>query len=234
MKTNLKKATLVKRYKRFLADVILEDGTTTTIHVSNTGSMKNCGCEGDTVWYSTSDNPKRKYPYTWELTETTQGHIICVNTIAANRLVEEAISNYVITEVNAYETLKREVKYGTENSKVDFMLTGANKTDCYLEVKSCTFLENGKGYFPDAVTVRGQKHIRELIEMVEQGHRAILIFAVLHSGINSVSPANHIDPKYNELLLEASKVGVEIIAYKAQLSVSEIILTSKIPVDLFR
>jgi sugar fermentation stimulation protein A len=233
MKINLKKATLIKRYKRFLADVILEDGTTTTIHVSNTGSMKNCGCKGDTVWYSTSDNPKRKYPYSWELTETKQGHLICVNTIAANRLVEEAITNHVITEITGYETLKREVKYGIENSKVDFMLTDTNKVDCYLEVKSCTFLENEQGYFPDAVTLRGQKHIRELIEMVEQGQRAMLLFAVLHSGINSVSPANHIDSKYGELLLEASKVGVEIIAYKAYLSASEIILTSKIAVDIF-
>lgn len=233
MKINLKKATLIKRYKRFLADVILEDGTTTTIHVSNTGSMKNCGCEGDTVWYSTSDNPKRKYPYSWELTETKQGHLICVNTIAANRLVEEAINNHVIAEVTGYETLKREVKYGSENSKVDFMLTDSDKVDCYLEVKSCTFLEDQQGYFPDAVTVRGQKHIRELIEMVEQGKRAILLFAVLHSGINSVSPANHIDPNYGKLLLEASKVGVEIIAYKAHLSASEILLTSKMSVNIF-
>jgi len=238
----LKKSTLIKRYKRFLADVTLEDVTlkddtikdgATTIHVSNTGSMKGCGSPGDTVWYSTSDNPKRKYPYSWELTETKQGHLICVNTIAANKLVEEAINNHVITEVNGYKTLKREVKYGTENSKVDFMLTDPDRVDCYLEVKSCTFLENEQGYFPDAITVRGQKHIRELIEMVAQGKRAVLLFTVLHSGINSVSPAKHIDPKYTELLLEASKAGVEIIAYKAQLSVAEMTLSSKIPIILF-
>jgi sugar fermentation stimulation protein A len=232
MKFKLKKATLIKRYKRFLADVILEDGSITTIHVSNTGSMKNCGSEGDTVWYSTSDNPKRKYPYSWELTETKQGHLICVNTVAANKLVEEAINNLVITEVNGYESLKREVKYGSENSKVDFMLTTDGKMDCYLEVKSCTLLEDEQGYFPDSVTVRGQKHIRELIEMVVQGKRAVLLFTVLHSGINSVSPAKHIDPKYTELLLEASKAGVEIIAYKAQLSASKMTLSAKVPVIL--
>lgn len=230
--STLRKATLIRRYKRFLADVILENGTTTTIHVSNTGSMKNCGCEGDTVWYSTSDNPKRKYPYSWELTETKQGHLICVNTIAANRLVEEAINNHIITEVDGYQSLKREVKYGTENSKVDFMLTDTDKIDCYLEVKSCTFLENNQGYFPDAVTLRGQKHIRELIDVVAQGKRAVLLFAVLHSGINNVSPANHIDPKYGELLREAFKAGVEIIAYKAHLSNSEMTLTSKLPVKI--
>jgi sugar fermentation stimulation protein A len=232
MKIKFKKATLIKRYKRFLADVILEDNTTTTIHVSNTGSMKNCGSEGDIIWYSTSDNPKRKYPYSWELTETKQGDFICVNTIAANKLVEEAINNQVITEVNGYQNIKREVKYGSENSKVDFMLTDDEKVDCYLEVKSCTFLEDKQGYFPDSVTVRGQKHLRELIEIVEKDKRAILLFAVLHSGIHSVSPAKHIDPKYTELLLEASKKGVEIIAYKAQLSATHLTLSSKIPVIL--
>jgi sugar fermentation stimulation protein A len=232
MKMNLKKATLIKRYKRFLADVILEDNTMTTIHVSNTGSMKNCGSEGDIVWYSTSDNPKRKYPYSWELTETKQGDFICVNTIAANKLVEEAINNQVITELNGYENIKREVKYGNENSKVDFMLSNVDKADCYLEVKSCTFLEDKQGYFPDAVTIRGQKHLRELIDIVEQGKRAVLLFAVLHSDINSVSPAKHIDPKYADLLLEAANKGVEIIAYKAQFSVTHLTLSSKIPVIL--
>jgi len=223
MKLNLKKATLIKRYKRFLADVILEDGTTTTIHVSNTGSMTNCADENDIVWYSTSSNPKRKYPFSWELCEKPNGDMICVNTIKANQLVEEAITNNVIPELAGYKLLKREVKYGSENSKIDFLLSddgdsAPEKPKAYIEVKSVTLLEANQGYFPDAVTTRGQKHLRELMEIANSGQRAVLLFAILHSGIDSVKPAIHVDKKYTELLYLAEKSGVEIIAYKARLS----------------
>lgn len=217
MKLNLNKATLIQRYKRFLADITLENGSETTIHVANTGAMTGCAEPEDFVWYSTSDNAKRKYPFSWELTQTQAGHFICVNTIRANHLVEEAINNNMIHEVIDFENLRREVKYGDENSKIDFLLTDKNGCDTYIEVKSVTLLDqkNQQGYFPDSVTTRGQKHLRELIAMKQQGYRAILLFAVLHSGISSVMPAQHIDADYAELLKEAKKQGVEVIAYQA-------------------
>ncbi|TWX58618.1 DNA/RNA nuclease SfsA [Colwellia hornerae] len=218
MNINLKKATLIKRYKRFLADIILEDGIETTIHVANTGAMTGCATADDTVWYSTSDNKKRKYPYSWEITQTQNDHFICVNTLRANELVEEALTNKTINELRNYKNLRREVKYGDENSKIDFLLTDENDVETYIEVKSVTLLGNGpkstQGYFPDAVTLRGQKHLRELMQMKQQGHRAILLFAVLHSGIESVMAAQHIDAKYAELLSQAMQQGVEVIAYK--------------------
>jgi sugar fermentation stimulation protein A len=218
MKLYLKNATLIKRYKRFLADVTLADGTETTMHVANTGAMTGCATENDTVWYSTSDNKKRKYPFSWEVTQTQSNHFICVNTLRANQLVEEAIINNNIAELVGHKNLQREVKYGDENSKIDFLLTDHNNVATYIEVKSVTLLDskNQQGYFPDAVTTRGQKHLRELIAMKQQGHRAVLLFAVLHSGINSVMPAQHIDAKYAQLLEEAIKQGVEVIAYQAK------------------
>jgi len=214
MKFFLNSATLIKRYKRFLADVILADGKTTTIHVANTGAMTGCATPNDKIYYSTSENSKRKYPFSWELTYTSYHHWICVNTIRANQLIEEAINNGQIEELRNHKTLKREVKYGNENSKIDFLLTDGNNQQVYVEVKSVTLLEGEQGLFPDAVTTRGQKHLRELIEIVEQGHRAVLLFAVLHSGINSVKAAKHIDAKYAELLSLAKTKGVEVIAYQ--------------------
>ena len=230
MKLNLKKAKLIKRYKRFLADVILEDKTVTTIHVANTGAMKGCAEPDDTIWYSTSDNTKRKYPFSWELTHTKNNHFICVNTLRANQLVEEALNEGVMTELSGFSSLQREVKYGSENSRIDFLLKFEKQADVYVEVKSVTLLENDKGYFPDAVTTRGQKHLRELIEMVEQGYRAVLCFAVLHTGINSVQAAKHVDAKYAELLKEAVEKGVEVFAYKADITTSDITLTQQAPV----
>ena len=215
MKINVQKAILIKRYKRFLADVILEDGTTTTIHVANTGAMTGCAAPNDTVFYSVSENKKRKYPFSWELSQTSEKHWICVNTIRANQLVEEALNKQNINEVKNFTALKREVKYGDENSKVDFHLIDEQNNETFIEVKSVTLLENEQGYFPDAKTERGQKHLRELIEVVEQGKRAVLLFAVLHSGITSVKAATHIDEKYSNLLKLAKLKGVEVIAYQA-------------------
>lgn len=224
-------AILQKRYKRFLADVTYQDGTTGTIHCANTGAMTGCATTGDKVWYSTSTNPKRKYPHSWELTETQQGHLICVNTVRANQLAVEAIEQGWITELAGYDTLQTEVKYGHENSRIDILLSAEDKAPCYIEVKSVTLLEEvetGQGYFPDAVTTRGQKHLRELTEMAQNGSRAILLFAVLHSGIEKVSDALHIDRDYSQLLKQAQKAGVEVLCYKAELSQTEIKLKSAI------
>ena len=236
MEINLKKASLIKRYKRFLADITFEDGSDCTIHVANTGAMTGCAVPDDTVWYSTSDNLKRKYPFSWELTQTHNNHFICVNTIRANQLTEHAILNGTIAELRGFEILNREVKYGEENSKIDFHLLGKDGRETFIEVKSVTLLEENQGYFPDAVTLRGQKHLRELIAMAEKGHRAVLLFAILHSGINDVKPAEHIDAKYTKLLREASQQGVEIIAYKVIFKKEQlkfnVALTNKVPVIL--
>lgn len=226
---------LIKRYKRFLTDIELEDGTLVTIHCPNTGSMKNCLFEGESVWFSTSDNPKRKYSRTWELAQSDQGHIIGINTGRANQLAEDAITAGVITELNGYSNLKREVKYGSENSRIDILLwdeTDDSKPKCYVEVKSCTLLENGQGYFPDSVTTRGQKHLRELMEMVNLGHRSVLLFVVQHTGIHSVQAAAHIDPDYAKLLNQAHQAGVEVLAYCAEMSPNCSSLIKSCPVKL--
>lgn len=214
----LQPATLIKRYKRFLADVRLPDGREMTLHCANTGAMTGCATPGDTVWYSTSNSKTRKYPHSWELTETAAGDWICVNTLRANTLVQEALTAGIILPLAGYRTLRSEVKYGSENSRIDFLLTESGLPDCYVEVKSVTLLHNGEGYFPDAVTVRGQKHLRELMAIAASGRRAVLFFAVLHSGIEQINVARHIDPQYAALLDQARVAGVEIIVYKASLS----------------
>ena len=199
----------------------------------NTGAMKGCAEPDDIVWYSTSTNTKRKYPFSWEISQSQDDHFICVNTLRANQLVEEALHQGLISELSDFNELKREVKYGNENSRVDFLATYNHAPDTYIEVKSVTLLDSGHGYFPDAVTTRGQKHLRELMDMVAQGHRAVLLFAVLHSGINDISAASHIDPTYAKLLKEANAAGVEIIAYKAYFSLKlgelDFSLSEKIP-----
>jgi sugar fermentation stimulation protein A len=229
----LQSATLLKRYKRFLADLELSDGTTFTAHCANTGKMTGCADAGFTAFYSTSSNTKRKYPQSLELTQNNVSQLICVNTAIANKVVEEALNNGVIDELTGYQHIQSEVKYGSENSRIDFLLTHSSKANCYVEVKSVTLLsedrpQSGQGYFPDAQTVRGQKHIRELIDMVKQGHRAVLLFAVLHQRITQVSAAVHIDPAYAQLLSEAIEQGVDVLAYKAHISASEVTLIEKI------
>ena len=228
----LQPAILLKRYKRFLADVVTPDGRELTLHCPNTGAMTGCAAPGDTVWYSTSDNAKRKYAHTWELTETQQGAVICVNTLRANSLAKEAISAGIIPELSGYNQLKSEVKYGEENSRIDIMLQADDRQNCYIEVKSVTLAENEQGYFPDAVTERGQKHLRELMSVAAEGQRAIIFFAVLHSAITRFSPARHIDEKYAQLLSEAQQRGVEILAYKAEISAEGMALKKSLPVTL--
>lgn len=228
----LQSAVLIKRYKRFLADVITPQGETLTLHCPNTGAMTGCATPGDTVWYSTADNPKRKYPHSWELTQTQHHEMICVNTLRANQLVHERLLAAPPESLAGYSQCHSEVKYGNEGSRIDFMLSEEGRANCYIEVKSVTLSEQGKGFFPDAVSLRGQKHLRELINVVQQGERAVMLFAVLHSAITSVSPASHIDAKYAQLLTEAQQCGVEIIALKAELSTTHLTLTTPLPIYL--
>ena len=228
----LKPARLIARYKRFLADVETPAGEILTLHCANTGAMTGCATPGDRVWYSTSDSVTRKYPHSWELTETQQGHWICVNTLRANQLVAEALDQQRLPELAGYQQRQAEVRYGSEKSRIDFLLKAQDRCNCYIEVKSVTLLHEGKGYFPDAVTVRGQKHLRELAMVAAAGHRAVLLFAVLHSGIEDVSPARHIDAAYAEQLVQAQREGVEVLAYQADLSAAGMFLKTPLNVTL--
>ena len=212
--TVLQQGRLLRRYKRFLVDVLLDDGSVLTMHCPNTGSMKNCCPEDARVWFSTSDNPKRKYAHTWELLETPDGEFIGINTHRANTLVEEALREGRLHELAGFDELLREKPYGQESSRIDILLKYKGAPDTYIEVKSVTLLEDdGWGYFPDAVSLRGQKHLRELIALARSGERAVLLFCVQHTGILRMRPAAHIDPDYAALLREAAEYGVEVLAY---------------------
>jgi sugar fermentation stimulation protein A len=211
-------ATLIKRYKRFLADVVLASGETITVHCPNTGAMTGCAEPGWQVWLSESDNPKRKYRHSWELVKNDAGDMACIHSAKANQLVKEAIESGLIKELQGYPSLSGEVKYGDENSRIDFLLEKENER-CFIEVKCVTLLvAEGLGIFPDAVSTRGRKHLRELIAMKQQGHRAVLFFCVQHSGVEQVAPADLIDPAYGETFREALATGVEVLAYKASIS----------------
>ncbi len=224
-------ARLVKRYKRFLADVTLDDGTALTAHCPNTGSMLGCQTPGSRVWLSRSDNPKRKYAHTWELVELDDGALVGINTGRSNALVREAIESAVIGELAGYDEIRPEVRYGNENSRVDFLLTG-DRGACYLEVKNVTAaVEKGIALFPDAVSVRGTRHLRELIATLGgAGRRAVLCFCVQRPDVREVRPADDIDPDYGRTLRVALGAGVEVIAYRAKLSPEAVVLAERIPV----
>lgn len=225
--TPLIPGTLIKRYKRFLADVRLDDGSIVTAHCPNSGSMKGYKNEGLRVWLSESDNPKRKLKYTWELVEDGNGERIMVHAARANALTAEAIENGSVAELQGYDSLRSEVKYGSRNSRVDLLLeNGAEK--CFVEVKSVTLREGDAVMFPDAVTTRGQKHLEELMEMREQGHRAVLFFAVLREGGDRFEAAAHIDPVYASLLEDAKTAGVEVIIYRVAFEGTAVTLTQRL------
>ncbi|MCU9951335.1 DNA/RNA nuclease SfsA [Pseudomonas sp. PDM13] len=229
----LEQGRLLRRYKRFLADIETLDGELLTIHCPNTGSMLNCMSEGCRVWFSRSNDPKRKLPGTWEITETPQGRLACVNTARANALVEEALRADLIPELAGFTALKREVAYGVENSRADFRLdypTG----EVFVEVKSVTLGFDGTavGAFPDAVTVRGSKHLRELAALARQGMRAVQFYCVNLSGIEAVRAAEEIDPAYAAALADAKTAGVEVLAYGAEVSPEGLVLQRRLQVLL--
>lgn len=219
---NLIPGRLIKRYKRFLADIELDNGDIVTVHCPNTGSMKNCADPGSRVWVCDSGNPKRKYPLGWELVEVEQQYLACINTGRANKLIKEAIENDVIVELSGYSSLKQEVRYG-ENSRIDILLQDQQRGNAWVEIKNVTLLEEDNwGSFPDAVTTRGAKHLQELMAMVKQGDRAVMLFCVPHTGIKRVRAAAHIDPNYARLLTEAANAGVEVLAYGAEISADSV------------
>jgi len=228
----LQMARLTRRYQRFLADVVAADGAALTLHCPNTGSMRACAEPGSRVWFSDSGNPKRKYPCTWELVEVADRYLACINTQRANRLVEEALRGGLVASLAGYPELRREVRYGSERSRIDLLLQRDGER-CFVEVKNVTLLEaDGVGAFPDAVTLRGIKHLRELQQMVAQGDRAVLIFCVAHTGIQSVRPADHVDPAYGRALRAAVAAGVEVVALGADIDAHQIALTRQLPVLL--
>ncbi|MBE9525855.1 MAG: DNA/RNA nuclease SfsA [Proteobacteria bacterium] len=215
----LLKARLIKRYKRFLADVILDDGTEMTIHTANTGSMNGCAIPGSTIWISNSHNPKRKYLYSWEISSTEHGKLIGINTILANKLAKEAIEKGFISELSDVSEIATEVPYGAEKSRIDLLVRQKNGQKCYVEVKNVTAsFEQGVAAFPDAVTARGTKHLRELELMVRQGHRAIIFYCVQRDDVKQVRVADEIDSLYAKTLAQVQEKGVEVLAYGARFS----------------
>ncbi|PWB31213.1 DNA/RNA nuclease SfsA [Pseudomonas sp. SDI] len=229
----LEEARLLRRYKRFLADIELASGEQMTIHCPNTGSMLNCMREGGKVWFSRSNDPKRKLPGTWEISETPQGRLACVNTGRANAIVEEALRAGTISELAGFTALRREVPYGEERSRIDFRLEFASGP-AYVEVKSVTlgYPDSPIAAFPDAVTQRGAKHLRELAALARQGVRAVQLYCVNLSGIEAVRPAEEVDAAYAAALRAAVAEGVEVIAYGVQLDGEQVVIDRALPVIL--
>ncbi len=224
-------ATLIKRYKRFLADVILISGEQVTVHTPNTGAMTGCAEPGSRVWLRDTQNPTRKYQYSWEVTEATSGTLIGVHTGLVNQLVREAIVNGTITELQGYATICQEVRYGLENSRIDLLLQQTLRADCYVEIKNVTAKDDaGVAFFPDAISKRGVKHLRELMAMVRQGHRAVIFFCVQRGDVQAIRPADEVDADYGSTLRQAIAEGVEAIAYRASVSPEEIRLVQALPV----
>lgn len=220
----LEKGHLVKRYKRFMADVILEDGREITAHCPNSGSMLGVKEEGSIVWLSKSDNPKRRLAYTWELIEV-EGSLVCVHTTQANKVVEEALLAKTIAPLVPYTQMRREVAYGA-NSRIDFLLTGEGLPDLYLEVKSVTLKRDGMAQFPDAVTTRGQKHMEELTRMVtDEGARACLLYVVQRQDASTFSLARDIDPAYAKAATQAKLCGVEELCYGCDITTTGVTLS---------
>jgi sugar fermentation stimulation protein A len=220
--------TLIRRYQRFLADVVLESGETITVHCPNSGSMTGCAVPGSPVVLSRSDRPGRKYPCTWELVQVGECWI-GINTGITPTLVREAVTAGVVTELQGYGTIRPEVRRGA--SRLDLLLTG-ERGICWVEVKNVTLAEDGRALFPDAVTERGQKHLIELIDVVRSGERGVIFFVVQRGDCRAMAPADRIDPRYGALLREAVAAGVEALAYRADVSPAGVALAVRVPVEL--
>ena len=221
---------LIKRYKRFLADVKLNGGKVITAHCPNTGSMKGCCEPGRPVYVSFHDNPKRKLKYTWELIEMPTS-LVGVNTLVPNRLVFESVKAGLVPELAGYDNVTREVKISAR-SRIDLAMTAEDQDPCYVEIKNCTLVENGVAMFPDAVTSRGLKHIDELQALVDSGCRCVMFYFIQRMDAKVFKPADHIDPEYGRGLRRAVKEGLEILAYDVTIDLNGIKLNRKIPYAL--
>jgi sugar fermentation stimulation protein A len=224
---------LLRRYQRFLADVQLADGTVITAHTPNTGSMLGCCTPGARVWLRDSGNPARKYRHTWEVVEADGGTLVGINTSVVNRLVIEAVESGIITGLQGYGRVRQEVKYGLEGSRIDLLLEGRAQEprDCYVEIKNVTARDDsGRALFPDAVSQRGAKHLRELAAMVSAGHRAVIFYCVQRGDATALRPADEIDPVYGHTLRQALAAGVEAMAYVGEVTPEAIRLARPLPV----
>ncbi|VAW68693.1 Sugar fermentation stimulation protein SfsA [hydrothermal vent metagenome] len=220
---------LIKRYKRFLSDITLDDGRLVTAHCANTGAMTGCAPESANVWLSVSDNPKRKYPHSWQLVELKPGVMACINTGLTNKVAHEALLGQQITELTGFDECHTEVPYGEEKSRVDFFLSYHDQR-VYVEVKHVTLsLQEGVASFPDSVTTRGQKHLRELTQQVKSGYRAALLFIIMRTDVNLVTVADSIDAEYGRLLREAVREGVEVLAYSVKIDFDGIEVDKAVP-----
>lgn len=226
-------AVLVRRYKRFLADVVMADGTQITVHVANPGAMTGLAAAGTRVLLSRSANAKRKLPWSWELAEVDLGHgleLVGVNTAHPNRLVGAAIAAGAITELAGYASLRREVRYG-RNSRVDFLLEDPGRPPCYVEVKNVHLMRTpGVAEFPDSVTARGARHLDELAAVAAQGGRAVMLFVVQIGSAQRVGLARDVDPGYGVAFDRARAAGVEAIARRCVISEDEIVVADSLPV----
>ncbi len=225
--------TLIQRYKRFLADVRLASGETITATCPNTGSMIGLIDPGLPVWLSESDSPTRKYRHTWEMVEADLGKgpaLVGINTNHPNKLVSEAIAAGQIKVLEGYATLRREVKYGV-NSRIDILLEDPAKGVCYVEVKNVHLSRKaGLAEFPDSITERGAKHLREMSDMVRAGHRAVMVYLVQRGDTKKLSFCDDIDPEYVAAFSAARAVGVEAIAVRCRMSPEEIAIDTIIPI----
>jgi sugar fermentation stimulation protein A len=220
---------LVRRYKRFLADVELDGGTVVTAHCANTGSMAGCALPGSRVLLSRSTNPARKLAYTWELVEV-DGTWVGINTARANGVVAEALQSGRIPELAGFSALRREVPYG-RNSRIDLLLEGPDGPT-HVEVKNTTLAEGGLARFPDAVTTRGAKHMDELAAVARGGGRAAVVFLVHRADARRFAPADAIDPAYGQALRRAARAGVMVLPYGAQAGPDGVEVTRRLPAAL--
>ena len=221
---------LIRRYKRFFSDVLLKDGRIVTAHCPNTGTMLGVAEPDSEVWLSVSDNPKRKLPYTWEIVRS-DGTLVGINPLNANRVVRGALETGAIPGVEHYGSIRREIRYG-EGSRVDFLLSELGFPDCYIEVKNVHLTrQNGLAEFPDAVTVRGAKHVAELARVKAAGNRALMLYLVQREDCERFQVAKDIDPAYSAVLGAAVEAGVEVLCLACRVTLTDITIIQRIQFD---
>ena len=228
----LARATLLRRYKRFLADLETPDGELMTVHCPNTGAMLGCAEPGSEAWFSTSANPKRKYPHTLEVVISANGRV-GVNTARANQLVAEALAAGSLAPFSERQLVRAEAVIPDEAGRFDFLLEESDGTPCWVEVKNMTLCDDtGRGSFPDAVSERALKHVNALVRRVSAGERAALVFCVQHTGVLRATLADEIYPAYGAAVRAAAQAGVEVLAFGCRIEPDEIRIDAQLPVDL--